>query len=71
MRGLTMDYQLTVPAIMRRSAMLFSERPIVSRDQAAVHRYRYADTLQRAKRPARRARRPRRPPRRPRRTLGA
>ena len=50
MRGLTMDYQLTVPAIMRRSAMLFGERPIVSRDGAAVHRYRYADMLRRAKR---------------------
>jgi fatty-acyl-CoA synthase len=38
-----------VPAIMRRSAMLFGERPIVSRDGAAVHRYRYAEMLGRAK----------------------
>ena len=40
---------MTVPAIMRRSAMLFGERPIVSRDGATVHRYRYADMLRRAK----------------------
>ena len=43
------DYQLTIPAIMRRAAMLFGERPIVSRDGATVHRYRYADMLRRAK----------------------
>jgi fatty-acyl-CoA synthase len=42
------DYQLTVPAIIRRSAMLFRERPIVSRDGATVHRCRYADVLRRA-----------------------
>ena len=49
MRGLTMDFQLTVPAIMRRAAMLFGEKPIVSRDGAALHRYRYGDMLRRAK----------------------
>jgi fatty-acyl-CoA synthase len=43
------DYQLTVPAIIRRAAMLFSERPIVNRDGPTVHRYRYADMLGRAK----------------------
>ena len=44
-----MDYQLTVPAIIRRAAMLFRERPIVNRDGPTVHRYRYADMLGRAK----------------------
>jgi fatty-acyl-CoA synthase len=47
--GSDVDYQLTVPAIIRRSDMLFGERPIVSRDGATVHRYRYADMLRRAK----------------------
>ena len=39
MRGLTMDYQLTVGAIARRAEALFGERPVVSRRaDGSIHR---------------------------------
>jgi fatty-acyl-CoA synthase len=51
MRGLTMDYQLTVPAILRRAEALSGGVDIVSRlADRTVHRYRYADMIGRAKR---------------------
>ena len=51
MRGLTMDYQLTVPAILRRTDALFADREVVSRRaDRSLHRYRYADCLARARR---------------------
>jgi fatty-acyl-CoA synthase len=50
MDGLTMDYQLTVPAILRRGEELYGEREIVSRlPDGSWHRYTYADFVQRAK----------------------
>src|SRR5260221_14089071 len=42
-------YQLTIPAIMRRAAMLFGGTEIVSRSGDALHRYAYADMIRRAK----------------------
>ena len=51
MRGLTMDYQLTVPAILRRAEALSGHVEIVGRlPGRLVHRYRYADMIRRAKR---------------------
>jgi fatty-acyl-CoA synthase len=51
MRGLTMDYQLTVNAIARRAEALFGERPIVSRrGDRSLHRTTYARCLGRARR---------------------
>lgn len=50
MRGLMMDYQLTVPAILRRTETLFSTREISSRmiDGSTV-RYTYGECLVRAR----------------------
>jgi fatty-acyl-CoA synthase len=51
MRGLTMDYQLTIGAIARRAEALFGERPVVSRRAGgAIHRTTWAGTLARARR---------------------
>jgi acyl-CoA synthetase (AMP-forming)/AMP-acid ligase II len=51
MEGLMMDYQLNVPAILRRADELFGDREIVSRlPDKSWHRYRYADFTSRAKR---------------------
>jgi fatty-acyl-CoA synthase len=51
MRGLTMDYQLTVPAIARRAEALFGERPVVSRRaDGSLHRTRWSDILRRSRR---------------------
>jgi fatty-acyl-CoA synthase len=50
-QGLMMDYQLNVPAILRRADELFGDREIVSRlPDKSWHRYRYADFTSRAKR---------------------
>jgi fatty-acyl-CoA synthase len=50
MRGLMMDYQLTIPALMRRAETLSSQVEIVSRRQdKSIHRYRYGDMIRRAK----------------------
>ena len=67
MQGLMMDYQLNVPAILRRADELYRDREIVSRlPDKSWHRYTYADFAARAKRlemqataPARRANPPR------------
>jgi fatty-acyl-CoA synthase len=50
MRGLMMDYQLTTPAMLRRTDSLFSHKTIVTRkfDQT-VHRYTYGECLRRAR----------------------
>ncbi|MDQ3427295.1 MAG: long-chain fatty acid--CoA ligase [Gemmatimonadota bacterium] len=51
MRGLTMDYQLTVPAILRRTEALFASRPVVSRrPDHSLHRATYGACLRRARR---------------------
>jgi acyl-CoA synthetase (AMP-forming)/AMP-acid ligase II len=51
MRGLTMDYPLTVGAIARRAEALFGARPIVSRrPDRTLHRTSYAECLRRARR---------------------
>jgi fatty-acyl-CoA synthase len=50
MKGLMMDYQLTLPTILRRAETLFGKKEIVSRlPDKSVHRYRYTDFARRAK----------------------
>jgi fatty-acyl-CoA synthase len=51
MRGLTMDYQLTIDAIARRAETLYGDRPVVSRRaDRTIHRTTYAECLRRARR---------------------
>jgi len=50
MQALMMDYQLNVPAILRRGEELYGQREIVSRlPDKSWHRYTYADFTSRAK----------------------
>jgi fatty-acyl-CoA synthase len=50
MQGLIMDYQLNVPAILRRAEQLFGHKEIVTRlPDKSWHRYTYADFAPRAK----------------------
>ncbi|MGD8330535.1 MAG: long-chain fatty acid--CoA ligase [Acidobacteriota bacterium] len=50
MRGLMMDFELTVPAILDRAAELFPQREIVSRrPDRSLHRYTYADMHRRTR----------------------
>jgi fatty-acyl-CoA synthase len=49
--GLTMDYQLNVPAILRRGEQLYGDKEIVTRlADRTWHRYTYADFAPRARR---------------------
>ena len=49
MRGLTSDYQLTLPAILRRAESLYGPKEIVTRKpDKSFHRYTYADFVQRS-----------------------
>jgi fatty-acyl-CoA synthase len=51
MRGLMMDYQLTVPAIVRRAEALFGHKTSASRGpEKTIVRHTYADIIDRAKR---------------------
>ena len=51
MRGLMMDYQLTVPAILRRAETFFPHVEVVSRTaERTIHRYHYRNMSERAKR---------------------
>ena len=51
MEGLIMDYELNVPAILRRGEQLFGDREIVTRlPDRSWHRYTYADFAPRARR---------------------
>ncbi|TCJ15300.1 fatty-acid--CoA ligase [Rubrobacter taiwanensis] len=51
MNGLIMDYQLVLPAILRRAEQLHGPREIVTRrPDKSFHRYTYADFVRRAKR---------------------
>ena len=50
MRGLMMEYQLTLPTILRRAETLYGKKEIVSRlPDKSVHRYTYTDLARRAK----------------------
>ncbi len=51
MDGLMMDFQLTLPAILRRAETYFGRREIVTRmPDRTLHRYTYAEMADRAKR---------------------
>ncbi|MBA3497761.1 MAG: AMP-binding protein, partial [Gemmatimonadales bacterium] len=51
MRGLTMDYPLTLDVIARRAETLFGDRPVVSRRaDRSIHRTTYTACLHRARR---------------------
>ncbi len=50
MNGLMMDFQLTLPHLLRRAETLFGEKEIVTRlPDKSFHRYTYADMTRRAK----------------------
>ncbi|MHB9145854.1 MAG: long-chain fatty acid--CoA ligase [Symbiobacteriia bacterium] len=50
MDGLMMDFQLTLPAILRRAESLYGAKEIVTRlPDKSFHRYTYADFVRRAK----------------------
>jgi fatty-acyl-CoA synthase len=50
MKGLMMEYQLTLPTILRRAETLFGEKEIVScLPDKSIHRYTYRDLGRRAK----------------------
>ncbi|HVM86949.1 MAG TPA: long-chain fatty acid--CoA ligase [Puia sp.] len=50
MRGLMMEYQLTLPTIFRRAETLFGEKEIVSRlPDKSIYRYTYKDFAKRTK----------------------
>jgi fatty-acyl-CoA synthase len=50
MRGLMMDYQLTIPAILRRAESLYGSKKIISRlPDKSIHHYTYLDFAIRAK----------------------
>ncbi|HEV2354159.1 MAG TPA: AMP-binding protein, partial [Puia sp.] len=51
MRGLMMDFQLTVPMILRRAESLFPDKEIISRTpDRSIHRYTYKQFATRARR---------------------
>ncbi|MDQ2829604.1 MAG: long-chain fatty acid--CoA ligase [Chloroflexota bacterium] len=51
MNGLTMDYQLTIPAILRRAEQLHGRKGIATRrPDKSMRRYTYAEMVERAKR---------------------
>src|SRR5215469_10832228 len=50
MKGLMMEYQLTLPTILRRAETLFGKKEIVSRlPDKSIHRYTYHDFARRTK----------------------
>src|SRR5690242_11631241 len=50
MKGLMMEYQLTLPTILRRAEFLFGDKTIVSRlPDKSIHRYTYHDFAKRTK----------------------
>ena len=50
MKGLTSDYQLTLPAMLRRAEALYGPKEIATRrPDKSFHRYTYADFVRRAK----------------------
>ena len=51
MQGLMMDFQLTLPAILRRAETYFPQQEIVTRlPDRSFHRYTFADAADRSKR---------------------
>jgi fatty-acyl-CoA synthase len=51
MRGLMMEYQLTLPTILRRAETLFGDKEVATRlPDRSIHRYTYRDFASRAKR---------------------
>jgi fatty-acyl-CoA synthase len=51
MQGLIMDFELTIPVMLRRAEQLFGAQEIVSRlPDKSLHRYTYADFVPRARR---------------------
>lgn len=51
MQGLNMDFELTVPVMLRRAEQLFGPREIVTRlPDKSIHRYTYGDFIPRARR---------------------
>jgi fatty-acyl-CoA synthase len=50
MKGLMMEYQLTLPAILRRAETFFGKKEIISRlPDKSLHRYTYHDLARRSK----------------------
>jgi fatty-acyl-CoA synthase len=50
MNGLMMNYQLTVPALLKRAETLFGKKEIITRQpDKSIHRYTYSDFVKRAK----------------------
>jgi len=50
LKGLTSDYQLTLPTMLRRAEALYGPKEIVTRrPDKSFHRYTYADFVRRAK----------------------
>ena len=50
MNGLMMDFQLTIPHLLRRAETFFGDKEIVTRlPDRSFHRYTYADMTRRAK----------------------
>lgn len=50
LQGLMMDYQLTLPTILRRAESLFGDKEIVTRlPDKSIHRYTYRDMVSRTK----------------------
>jgi fatty-acyl-CoA synthase len=50
MKGLMMDFPLTMPHLFERSRRLFPKKEIVTRTQGGVHRYTYAEFAERTAR---------------------
>jgi fatty-acyl-CoA synthase len=51
MHGLIMDFQLTIPTMMRRAEQMHYDREVVTRlPDKSIHRYTYGDMIRRAKR---------------------
>ncbi len=51
MNGLTSDYQLTLPTMLRRAEALYGPKEIVTRNpDKSFHRYTYADLVRRTSR---------------------
>ena len=50
MRGLMMDWQLTIRSIVERAARFFPQKEIITRVPGGLHRYTYADVARRVER---------------------
>jgi fatty-acyl-CoA synthase len=50
-KGLMMEYQLTLPVVLRRAETLFADKPVISRlPDKSIHRYTYGEMAERARR---------------------